>query len=94
MAQLGQQSGGKYPTLSQEEWESWLSGSPEEPRLRYGKQHDLKKAIEDHPEGFLIDRDHPKIGDIKDAVDIFNLPGEGEGGPYFARPKPKEPLTS
>lgn len=101
--QLGKQSGGrqrfaqangKLPTLTQEEWDHWLSGPVEAPRLRYGKEHKTDKALEEHPEGFLIDRDHPELKSWMDNADVFNIPGEGEGGPLFIRPRQKEPLTS
>jgi hypothetical protein len=91
---------GKYPTMSQEDWDRFYSYSEktmgqttEQQKWRFAPtSSQLKDHIENAPEGFLTPKDHPDLKDIENRndVDIYQMPGE-QGDYLFIQ---KRPMTS
>lgn len=81
--------------MTSEEFNEWFRGKPEGSRLLYDKGSKLDKAIEEHPDGFVVHKQHPGLKSIEGSVDLYNMPEEGLGRDwYMAKPKPKAPLVS
>lgn len=74
--------------MSEKDYTDWLGSQRQ--IMNFLPNRKLDNAIQQFPNGFLIDKNHPELKDIEGDVDLFTVPGQGGKDKYLAKPKTTE----